>query len=397
MKLPSVLMVHNYYRSASPSGENRSFEDERDLLARAGHRVLTYVRRSDELEGSGALRRARAAAEAIWSPRSRRELRDLLVRERPGVAHFQNTFPLISPSAYAACRDAGVPVVQALRNYRFACLNGMLYRDGRPCEDCLGRTPWAGVRHACYRDDRAASAAMLGLVGGHRLAGTWGRAVDVFVAPSEFSRAKAIEAGLPADRIAIKPNFVHPDPGTGDHAGGYALFAGRLSAEKGVGTMLEAWEKLGGAGPPLRVAGDGPMAPAVREAAARIDAVEWLGAQDANEVGRLMSAAAFVVVPSRAYETFGRVIVEAFARGTPAIVGDIGAAAELVEDGRTGVRADPGDAGALADAVARLASDPALRERMGLEARAEYERRYTADANLRMLLDIYERAGAKVR
>lgn len=381
----TVLMVHNHYRRALPSGENRSFEEEAALLEAYGHRVVRFERASDEIETWNPARRAMVPARAMWSRESRRGLAAVIERERPDVAHFQNTFPLISPSAYGACRDAGLPVVQAVRNYRMACVNGTLFRDGAPCTDCLGGSPLPGVVHGCYRGSRLASAAVAGTIVAHRARGD--RNVDLYVAPSEHVRARLVEMGVSPERIAVKPNVATPDPGPGAHGGDFALYVGRLDEEKGVGTLLDAWRGLEGV-IPLRIAGAGPL----DEAARATPGVQHLGNRTIDEVRALLGDARMVLVPSEWEEPFGRVVVEAFARGTPVVASAIGGLSELVDDGETGFLVPPGDAGALAAAVEKLSGDPDGAARMGRAARAAFEGRYTAERNHEMLLEIYARA-----
>lgn len=388
MRPLKVLLVHAHYSGALPSGESVVFEAERRLLEERGHEVVTYVRHADEV---GEDRRAmiRAGLGAPWARGTRRALAALVARERPDVAHFHNTFPLVSPSAYAACRDAGVPVVQTAHNFRLVCANASLFRDGAPCEACVGHTPWRGILRACYRGSRAASAAAAAAAVTQRLAGE--RMVHTWIAPSVFARTMLVRGGLAAGRIVVKPHFVDPDPGPGDGDRPGALFVGRLSPEKGVPVLLRAFDELG-ARVPLTIVGDGPLAPAVEALAARDPAVRWERSLAPAAVQELMRRARVLVFPSVAYETFGRAVIEAFAAGTPVVASASGATTELVEDGRTGVLVPPGDAAVLAAAVRRLFDDQALVERMGREARATYLSRYTADANYRTLLAIYERA-----
>ena len=310
----------------------------------------------------------------------------------PAVMHCITAFPLLSPAVYYAARAEGVPVVQSLRNYRLLCPNGLFLRDGRVCEDCLGQwVPWPAVLHGCYRGDRAATAVVAAMTAGHRMLRTWTRAVDLYFTPSEFARRKFIQAGMAADRIAVKPNFVAPDPGPGTGRGGGAVFVGRLSPEKGVATLLEAWARLDR---PVRldVVGDGPLGEMVRAAASRDPRIRWLGRRAPEEVLSILGEAACLVMPSTWYETFGRTIVEAFARGTSVVASRLGAMAELVDDGRTGRLFTPADAADLALKVRELLADPAGLGRMREAARREYERKYTADINYRLLIGIYERA-----
>lgn len=380
-----ILVVHNRYQQAG--GEDQVFLEETALLEDRGHEVTRYELHNDRIE---TMNRATLAKKTLWNGAVYRELGELLRRERPYVAHFHNTFPLVSPAGYYAARAAGVPVVQTLHNYRLLCPNALFYRDGGPCEDCLGKAvTWPGVVHGCYRGSPVASAVVTGMLTAHRAARTYAKTVDAYIALTEFARRKFVEGGLPEEKILVKPNFVSPDPGAGQGRGGFALFVGRLSPEKGIGTLLEAWERPGGR-VPLKVVGDGPLTGNVVSAAARHPGIEYLGRKPAEEVRALMKEAAVLVFPSEWYETFGRVAAEAFAAGTPVVAADIGAIAEIVEDGKTGLRFRPGDAGHLAAQVGLVLSDPAAYARMRREARAEFEARYTAGRNYGMLMEIYE-------
>lgn len=276
----------------------------------------------------------------------------MLAREGPQVVHFHNTFPLISPAAYYAARAANVPVVQSLHNYRLLCANATFYRNGHVCEDCLGAfAPWRGVAHACYRDSRAASSVVAAMLAFHRARGTWVDLVDAYiVALTADACDKFVRGGLPAERLITKPNVVYPDPGQGPGLGGYALFAGRLVAEKGVATLLSAWQHLADP-PPLKIAGAGPMADAVTKVASRCRAIEWLGEVSNARVEALMKDAHVLVVPSVWYEGLPRVIAEAFAVGLPVIASDLGAMSSLIEHQHNGLHFRPGDAADLADQV----------------------------------------------
>jgi glycosyltransferase involved in cell wall biosynthesis len=225
----------------------------------------------------------------------------------------------------------------------------------------------------------------------HRALGTWQKAVDVYIALTEASRSKLIEAGLPAGKIAVKSNFAYPDPGPGPGTGGYALFVGRLSEEKGVGTLLEAWRQLDGS-LPLKIIGDGALAGAVREAAASDAAIQWLGHVPLEAVYTLVGAATVLILPSECYENFPRTIIEAFAKGTPVIASNLGAMAEIVEDGRTGLHFQAGNAADLAAKVRSTLADPLKLARMRQAARQDFDRYFTVDVNHKSLIAIYERA-----
>ena len=385
----TVLLVHEYYQQ--PGGEDEAFAAESGLLEDRGHRVLRYVDHNDRIKDIGSLSLVR---DTIWSSRAYRELRELVRTEKPQVVHFHNTFPLISPAAYYAAKTEGVPVVQTLHNYRLFCTNAYFFRDGHVCEDCLGKTPpWPGVLHSCYRGSRAASGTVAAMLTTHRALQTWTKMVDTYIVLTNFARQKFIQGGLPAQKVKVKPHFVGPDPGLGEGRGGYALFVGRLSPEKGVDTLLSAWEYIGGE-LCLKIVGDGPLTPRVTEVARRVSGVEWLGQQPLEEVYRLMGGAHFLVFPSELYETFGRVSIEAFAKGTPVVASRIGAIAELVDHHRTGLHFNPGDPKDLAARVEWILRHPLELARMRREARTEFEAKYTAERNYQMLRRIYETVAA---
>jgi glycosyltransferase involved in cell wall biosynthesis len=383
-----ILMVHNHYQL--PGGEDESFRAEVELLRQHGEDVKTWTVHNDALKGRSAVR---SALETIWNARAAAELRARVQRDGPfDVVHFQNTFPLLSPATIWAAGRSDVAVVQSLRNYRLLCVNGMFFRDGAVCESCLDRRVQVpGVVHACYRGSVAASAVVATMNAYHRARGTQRASVDAYIAPSEFAKRKLAHAGLDIDRIDVKPNVVTPDPGPGHGTGGYAIYVGRLSPEKGVQTMLRAWTLLEDP-PRLKVVGDGPQADLVRAASsAQGSRIEWIGHRPKDEVLELIGNAAVLIMPSQVYETFGRVVVESFAKGTPVICSKLGAVAELVEEGYTGARFEPGDPHDLAATVTRFMAQPqarAFRER----ARAQFERVYAADTNYRILMAIYERA-----
>jgi len=380
-----ILIVHNFYQQ--PGGEDDCFRDEASLLEDRGHTVIRYTQHNDAFASMNPLR---AAQVTFWNRRVRSELRALIRRERPDVAHFHNTFPLISPAAYYAARAEGLPVVQTLHNYRLLCPSAVFFREGQVCELCARRQlKWPGVRYACYRQSRLATAVVALMLWLHHYAGTWQRAVDRYIVLTEFARQKFVANGLPAGKIAIKPNFVHPAPAAGDGSGGYALFIGRLSPEKGIETMLEAWQAHS-PGLPLKLIGDGPLRERVQQATAQHPAITWLGRQPKEQVYSWLQHATCLVFPSLCYEGMPRVIIEAFATGTPVIASNLGAAAEMIQDGETGLHFRAGDAHDLAVKAAQVFEQPGDRRQMGKAARAEFEANYTAERNYEQLMAIYE-------
>jgi glycosyltransferase involved in cell wall biosynthesis len=386
-----ILLVHNQYQQQG--GEDVVVEQEAALLRGAGHKVVEYFRSNNELAEMTVAQKLLLPSRVVWARDSVERLRNVIRREQPDVAHFHNTFLLISPAAYYACSEMGVPVVQTLHNYRLLCSRATLFRDGHICEDCVGKTPpWPGVVHACYHDSRLETAAVAAMLTAHRSLKTWQNEVNIYIALTEFAKAKFVEGGLPAEKLVVKPNFVHPDPGSGETDAGYALFVGRLSPEKGLGTLLRAWQTLQDV--PLKVTGDGPLMAEVRDFASvhELTSVEILGRRPHDEVIRLMQQASFLVFPSVWYEGFPVTIAEAFACAKPVIASRLGAMAEIMDENRTGLLFDPGDCDSLAAKVRWAFEHSDARRQMGNNARAEFEAKYNVRRNYEMLMNIYERA-----
>jgi glycosyltransferase involved in cell wall biosynthesis len=376
-----VLVLHNRYKHRG--GEDSVVESEIELLRAAGHVVQAYIRENDEIDDGSRLALAR---DTLWSTRSHREIGAEVGRFKPDIVHVHNTLPLISPSAYWAAAEARVPVVQTLHNFRLNCPQAMYLRDGHVCEDCKGRMPWPAVVHRCYRGSATQSAAIAGMLVLHRALGTWRSKVARYVALNEFCRRKFIEGGLPPERVVVKPNFVRAGPmPDGTRTG--LLFVGRLSPEKGVDTLAAA---LGHA-PDLEitVVGDGPAAGVLRT----VPNARLVGSLPVTEVMRRMGGALALVLPSVWYENFPRTIVEAFAQGLPVIASRLGAMAEIIEHGRTGLLFEPGDAHELARTMRDALANPGRLREMGLQARKAYEAAYTPEANIARLIAIYGEAG----
>lgn len=377
-------MVFNNYQI--PGGELVAFRNERNLLRERGHEVYEYTRSNDDIEEMSPLA---AGLRTVWSGVDYRNMKRTIRNVRPDIIHVHNTFPLISPSAYFAAAAEKVPVVQTLHNYRIFCPRATFYRDGKVCEDCLGkRFPWPGVRHGCYRNDRKATLAVATKIGVHHALGTWKRYVTRYIALTEFTRLKYIEGGLPAERVVLKPNFLKEDPGYGRNPQRFALFIGRLSPEKGIETLLEAWRSIGEQCP-LKIAGSGPLADKVREHARSSPGVEYLGLQDKKQIYSLLRTTSFLLFPSLWYECMPYTLLEAFAIGTPLIVSRLGSMETFVRHEVTGLHADAGSPASWAEHAVWALDHPEETEQMGQEGRKEFETVYAADASYEKLMRIY--------
>jgi len=384
-----VLVVHNSYKQ--PGGEDLVVQRETVLLRGAGQHIVTYLRHNEEIDEGSLLNKIRTGSKTIWARDSYRQLAAVLRQEKPDLAHFHNTFPLISPSAYYACLCAGVPVVQTLHNYRLFCPAATFFRNASICEECVEHSLWHGIKHRCYKESHAATAAIAVMLSAHRLLDTWRKAVSCFIAVSEFVRGKFIAEGFPADRVVVKPNFVDPDPGKHTGEGKYAIFVGRLSAEKGVRTLIRAWAKLEHQ-IPLLIVGEGPLRTELEGEVTQhsLAGIKFQGYVLPKKAMELMTGARFLVFPSEWYETFGMTIAEAFACGVPVVCSRSGAMQELVNDNYTGLHFTAGDAADLATKVKWAWTHTEQMESMGRAARHEYEAKYTASVNYRMLTEAYE-------
>lgn len=384
-----ILMAHNYY--CYPGGEDEVFQRERDLLRSAGHEVLEFTRRNGEIMGGGILRKVGLGLRTLWAWDIEQELRTILQRERPEIVHFHNTFPLVSPAAYYSCKEAGIPVVQSLHNARLMCPGGTFSREGKVCMDCLGKTvAWPGVLHSCYRNSSLETGAVTGMLTLHRLLGTWQERVDAYIVFTEFYRQKVIAGGLPPEKIFVKPHFLPEAPGVKLQQRSSAVYVGRLSPEKGLRTLIEAW-KLIGKCVPLRIVGDGPsrQATEAQKEQACLSNVRFEGWLPSEDLSLVMKDAAFLIFPSEWHEPFGLAIIEAFGCGVPVIASRLGAMTEIIENGKTGLHFTPGDAKDLASKVEWAWAHRKEMEAMGRAARAEYEAKYTAERNYKLLMEIY--------
>jgi glycosyltransferase involved in cell wall biosynthesis len=385
--MKTVLLVHNYYRQ--PGGEDQVFAAEGALLEEHGHRVLRFCIEGSQIERYPSFV---LALKAVWNTRVYRKIRAIIKNEKVDVVHFHNTVPLVSPAAYYAAKREGAAVVQTLHNYRFLCPEAMFFRRGEACELCLEYPfSWPAVIHGCYQHSRMASLALSMLIAIHTTIGTYRRKIDRFISLTHFAKDKMIMGGYRADQIAVKPNFVFQNPDKGDEAQGFALFVGRLSEEKGISTLLDAWALLKGV-PPLKIAGDGPLQSYVSKRIRQISGVELLGYQSHSSIMQLIKNALFVVVPSVCYESFGMTIAEAFSMGRPVVCSNIGAMAEIVQDTVTGKHFVSGNPKDLAAAATWLLKNTAKHKKMCDAARKFYETYLSPTVNYQMLMEIYEQA-----
>lgn len=384
MRRLTILQIHNRYREGG--GEDTVVWRERALLEAAGHEVVGFQTENPP----GMVAAAGTLLVSPWNPVSAGHVGDMIANQRPDVAHVHNTWWRLTPSILKPLAHAGVPVVMTLHNYRLLCANAMLYRGGRPCEDCVGSHPWHAALHACYRGSILGSIAAATAIALPRMLDVWQDA-DLLLPLTEFSRERFIAGGFPRDKLIVKSNFVDdPGPRANDPSGsGVVLYVGRLSEEKGIQVLLDAWHDARPDGLKLVVVGDGPLRRHL-EASAPVG-VRFVGRMEPDQVRQLMLAARGLVLPSVCYEGQPVVLLEALASGLPVVISEIGGIPETVGDLRAAVLAPPGDRSAWAAALSWL-TDASWVDAAGAHARAVYEARYTPDRALDALLAIYQRA-----
>lgn len=385
-----ILMVHNYTQQWG--GADEAVAQECKLLECNGHIVKIFSRDNQNIKKYSFLEKANLAFEPTWSWQSYQQIQEIIKIFKPDIVHCQSFFPLISPSVYYASARLGIPVVQTLHEYRLICPGGWLLRADQPCHDCTNFSLFSSIQHGCYRNSSLHTLPVAIMLGIHNAFKTWDHKITAFTTPTEFARQQFVAGGLPADKILVKPNLLASDPEFVPLSRSYALYAGRLSPEKGIVSLLEAWRNLKDI--PLKIVGDGPLREWVESYIQTHDMnqVEVVGFKPLEEVLNILRKAYFLIQPSIYYETFGRVILEAFSTGTPALVSQSGAMAELVQNQETGLLFEPNSASAITSAVRQAMANPETLASWGLQARQTYEEKFSSEIVYQRLIEIYNTA-----
>jgi glycosyltransferase involved in cell wall biosynthesis len=382
-----VVVAHNRYREAIPSGENVIVDTEIAQLTAAGVEVLPFLRSSDSIGELPPLQKALLPISPIYGRQAQLDLAALLTAERPDVVHLHNPYPLLSPWIVKTAHAHGVPVVQTVHNYRQVCSSGLYFRDGHNCQDCRGKAfGWPAVQHKCYRGSAAQSALMATTLAVHRP--TW-KSVDRFIALTDGIQAHLLDYGIPAEKIVVKPNGL-PDPGDPAPLGTGFLYAGRLSPEKGLGLLLEAWRRHpDGSLGPLRIAGDGELRPLAEQAAAERSDITYLGGLDRAGMDVVRREAAVMIAVPTWNDVLPTVILEALAAGRPVLGTAVGGIPYLLGIDQTvtpGGWAVPPNPEALAAALPIARAEAAA---FAPAARERYVRAFHPDLLVRQLVQIY--------
>ena len=397
MELRTILLLHNHYRSAAPSGESTAFRADLELLRSEGHDVIEYTRSNDELEEAGPLELLKAGLTVPWNRVSAERVRRLARVHRPDVVHVHNTFPLLSPSVFSAAHTLGICTVATLHNFRLFCAAGILSRNGNNCTLCLDKhSVIDALRYGCYRNSRLMTTPVALSIAYHRKIGTWSRVVDGYMALSAYQRDLLVNAGLPSDAVFVKPNtcLTPPDSSRGRTRAKCDL-CWAAGPEKGVRVLVQAWAKLGDSAPHLDIIGAGTEQLGLVEMVSRLDLgrrIRILPQMPHADLQNAIRRSRLLVLPSTCPEGIPMVLVEAFSVGVPGLASRIGSIPSIIEDNKNGVLVTPGDAGALAESGRRLWADPARLQRMSNCARESFEANYSRRAAYRALLAGYKQA-----
>ncbi|MBI2428132.1 MAG: glycosyltransferase family 4 protein [Ignavibacteriales bacterium] len=391
-----ILVVHNYYGTSAPSGENMAVDNEIALLKKYKHQVVVAARESDSIRSQGVRGTLTGALSSVWNPSSKKEITDLLEREKPDIVHVHNVFPLHSPAIFYGMKN--VPVVYTLHNYRIGCAAGTATRENRICFDCFDqRSVLPALRYGCYRDSRLATAPMAASIVLQRSLKTWSTKVDAFITLTEFQRNVMVNFGIPSGRMFVKPHF-----GTAPRSvvewkerENKIVFIGRLYEAKGIHHAIDAWKKIGDDAPMLEIIGDGPMRAELERSVTSSGfgpKVKFTGQLPHDAAMKRLSTATMLLLPSLCPEGFPMVIHEAYSRAVPVAASNAGSLQSLVNDGKTGILFVPGSASDMASRIMSLWNDRKLLRTMHTYALKEFTEHYTAEVNHSQLMKIYNEA-----
>lgn len=379
-----ILIVHNYYQI--PGGEDTVVANEKKLLEDHGHEVILYSRDNSELKTMGKFRKLLLPFTTVYNPRTSREIKGIIKEQGVDIVHVHNTLNLISPSVYYAARKCGVPVVQTIHNFRFLCPGATFYRDGKICEDCVGKGLECAVKHECYRGSRAQTLICVLSTWFHRMTGIYGKIN--YICLTEFNKKKLLQLKqIKEKRVYVKPNFVEGTENCIERNG--FIFAGRLDELKGIRVLVEAWKLMGADAPHLTICGTGPLKEwciaQIKDYKINADIMGFVPNEEAK---KMIAHSKALILPTLWYEGFPMSIVEAYAVGTPVICSDLGNAGSMVEEGVTGWKFETRNAADLVERVKNWSN-------ISVSVKKVYKEKYTAETNYRRLIEIYLLASVK--
>lgn len=387
MIIIKILIVHNFYKQSG--GEDKVVNEEMKLLSNHGINVSTYFVNNDDIKIKGISNKISLGINTVWSKEQLQLLKTTLKVEKPDIVHFHNTFPLISPSAYYACKQLNIPVVQTIHNYRLACPGALLMRQNEICEKCVSGSLLNSVKYGCYRDSKLQTLPLTTMLYTHRILNTWNRKVDKFIALTEFSKEKIAQTGIEKGKIVVKPNFIDKKLDFNVEKENYIVFVGRLSREKGTHVLLEAWKKMdGNMNTRLLIIGDGPEQQNLLKQYEQLKNVEFLGKLDNYKILDIVSRAKYLIIPSLWYEGFPMTIVEAYSVSTPVISSNIGSLKEIVKNEFTGFHFENNNIDDLGKVLLKALKYPRYNQLVNNVDKL-FEEKYTSEKNYLLLMSIY--------
>jgi glycosyltransferase involved in cell wall biosynthesis len=383
-----ILLCHNFYRTFG--GEDSAVIALKQTLQSKGVSVIFYSRDNKETSRYGLAQKLFLFPNIFFSLRTYRDIKKIATECKPDVAHIHNIFPLISPSIYSALKRAKVPIVQTIHNFRFLCPNGRFYSKGRICERCKNGNYIYAIVRKCYRSSYILSFLYAASIWLHRILGTFSKKVDKAICLSNFTASKLTERLFRPEKTVVISNFLKTDFASDCRLEKYAVFMGRLSEEKGLFTLIRAFEGTEKFG--LKIIGDGPMEEKLKEYVRRreISNVELLGFVEGGKRFEILKKSMFSIVPSEWYENQPMAVLEAFAFGVPVIASKVGALEEMVEDGKNGLLFQMGNSNDLKDKIKHFIDNTGKRTRCSEYARHCAETKYSAETNYLKLLKIYK-------
>jgi glycosyltransferase involved in cell wall biosynthesis len=385
-----VLQVHNFYRTRG--GECSVVNTERALLENYGHEVIPYYRDSLNIDELGLLAKAHMLLNVPYNNKVERDLEVIIRNVKPDVAHVHNVFPMLTTAVYKALNRCGVPVVQTIHNFRFLCPNGQFYIHDHICEDCQKRGYFSAVKKRCMQDSILVSSLYAIAISNAWKTGILPNNIDKYIALNQFFAQRLIDAGIPSSRVCILGNFIDETEVSVSAKQDYVLYLGRLSKEKGIRTLLNAWENVSGS--TLKIAGSGPMLHEIEALVSHrnVENVQLLGHVSGDEKQELIKNAICLVVPSEWYENFPISIVEAMSLGTPVVASNIGGLPEMVGHKKTGLIFEPGNHDALEAVLYAIITDQEMAGRLAVNALKAAQDLFGASKHHDGLIEIYSEA-----
>ncbi|MEM4993365.1 glycosyltransferase family 4 protein [Priestia sp. SB1] len=381
--------MHNYYQQSG--GEDKVVDQEMNLLKKNGIEVDLYSIHNDVIKEYGTFEKLKTGLETVWSYKEYKRFKNYLIKQKPDIVHSHNFFPLLSPSIYYACNKLNIPVVQTLHNYRLICPAATFLKEDKICEKCLSASLFNSVKYGCYRGSKIQTVPVVSMIGINKMLGTWKNKVDRYIALTKFSKNKFVSSGIPEQKITVKGNFLQENSNQVLKLSGNSnnlIFVGRLSPEKGIQDLLEAWNLVSKKkNSKLLIIGEGPEKNRL-EKLYDSENIVFLGKKNSDEVIIYMKEAKYLIVPSIWYEGFPMTIVEAYSVGTPVISSNIGSLKEVVINGETGFHFNYRDIDNLHQVLER-ALDYELHDQMKENVLSNYKERYSEEINFKKIMLIY--------